>query len=138
MDMLPWPAINIALLIWAITAHACAAASGTIALRRSMAALGTPAAPMCLIVDSTRWLFGARLSRRSWTPGDFIALAILFGIFASIMFFAQNVTAFVTEKGVIAGGTPEQALRHARNVLAGSGLIVLHCGVALHYGEKNA
>jgi hypothetical protein len=126
-------ALYAALLAWSIAAYLTACVTGLRAL--SSARDGAPPRPFCLVVDSTRWVFGRRLSASAWTARDFIRL----GVFASVaacVIRAALLGEQAFDLSLIKPPTPfaiRSALMHA---LSGSALIILHCGLALHFQKE--
>lgn len=126
--LLGW--INLLAYLWAFAAYAVAAVAGARALHRAYD--GPPAAPMCLIVDATRWVFGRPMSDRAWRARDFVALGVLGTVCGSTV-GALRTAEFLIElswRKLGYGTSLEQAMP---DILLGSALIVLHCGTALRF-----
>lgn len=128
----PWMIAYAAAVVWAVFAYLTAAYAGLRVL--SIASNGHAPRPMCLIVDATRWLFGLSPSQAAWTPRDFLRL----GVFAAVMVCFMRA-ALVVEAGWPALEKPptpymiRSAILHA---LTGSALIILHCGLGLHFRKE--
>jgi hypothetical protein len=121
------------LLAWSIAAYLTACVTGLRAL--SSARDGAPPRPFCLVVDSTRWVFGRRLSASAWTARDFIRLGIFTTVLASIIRAALlGEQAF--DLSLTKPPTPFMIRSALLHVLSGSALIVLHCGLALHFQKE--
>lgn len=127
-------ALHLALLIWALTAYGAAVVAGIRALR--FAYDGPPARPLCLVTDSTRWLFGWAMSPRRWRSRDFVALGIFLTIIACLM-RAALLLEIMAAISLIKPATGYELRTAAIHVLTGSALIILHCGIALRF-EKEA
>ena len=123
-------AAYLALLAWAFAAHVAAAVSGLRVL--SLARDQRPPKPMCLITDATRWLFIRRMSAQEWRADDFMRLGVFFTIAVSAM-----CAAMVGEAAFSVSPTKPPTGYMIRDavltIASGSALIVLHCGVALHF-----
>ena len=123
-------AAYLALIVWAGVAHIAAAISGLRVL--SLARDHRPPRPMCLISDATRWLFLHKMSGQGWKSRDFLRLGVFFTVALSVMTVAM--TGEVALSTSLAKPPSGYIIRDALlTVASGSALIVLHCGVALHF-----
>lgn len=122
--------LNLLAYFWAFIAYIVAAIAGGRALHRAYDR--PPAAPMCLVVDATRWVFGRPMSSREWRSRDFVALGVFGTAFGSLI-GALRTMQFLLEfswRKLGYSDSLEQAMPH---ILLGSALIVLHCGTALRF-----
>lgn len=128
-------ALYIAGLIWALAAYASAAYAGFRALHH--AHHGPPARPLCLISDATRWLFSRSMSPRNWNDRDFLALGIFLTVAACVMRIIALLEIGSTFD-FMKPPTGYQIRTLGIHIVSGSALIVLHCGVALHFQRRAA
>ena len=120
----------LALLVWAGAAHIAAAISGLRVL--SLARDHRPPRPMCLITDATRWLFLHKMSAQGWKSRDFLRLGVFFTVALSVMIVAMTGEAALSAS--LDKPPSGYMIRDAiLTVASGSAIIVLHCGVALHF-----
>jgi hypothetical protein len=127
-SLLGW--LNLLAYFWAFLAYLVAAIAGIRALHRAYA--GAPAAPFCLIVDATRWVFHREMSSRAWKPRDFVALGV-FGTVAACLIAALTSLDFLMEFSWRKLGRATSLQHVADDILTGSALIILHCGIALRF-----
>lgn len=123
-------ALNMLAYLWAVLVYALAAVAGIRAVRGAFA--GPPAAPFCLIADASRWVIGLPTSGHRWKSRDFIALGVFGTAAASIIAVLTSIEFLL--------GVSWQKLGHvlslhqvADDLLIGSALIILHCGVAARF-----
>lgn len=123
-----WTLVKTFASAWAIAAYVVAAVAGLRVLH--LAHGGIPAAPICLIADATRWVLGRPRHGLEFRPRDFIVFGISGTVIASLV-----ACIAASEVLVEAAGTKFYYMlsfkRAAADILTGSALIVLHCGVAL-------
>lgn len=127
-------AIIIFAYLWAIAAYLTAAYAGIRALRKAYD--GPVVRPSCLIIDATRWVFGLRMSDKGWRPRDFISFGV-FGAVVACLISAFNIVEFVTTYSWQKLGHVQSLSRVFVDVVTGSTLIILHCGVARRF-EKGS
>lgn len=125
--------INILAYFAAIGVYLLAAIAGLRALHRAFER--PPAAPFCLIADATRWVVGLRTSGHDWKSRDYVALGV-FGTVAACQIAVLTSIEFLL-------GLSWQKLGHiaslhqvADDILTGSALIVLHCGIAARFKSE--
>ena len=125
--------LNLAAYVWAFAAYVVAALAGLRALHRAYD--GPPAAPLCLIVDATRWVFNLPMSDRKWKSRDFVALGVVGTAAGSVIGALRSIEFFVDLSWRKLGHVTslEQAMPH---IMLGSALIILHCGTALRFQKE--
>ena len=126
---------NLVAFAWALAAWAMAALAGVRALR--MAGDEIPASVFCLFADSTRWLFGVRRSPANWRPRDFITLGVSLAVLCCLLAFVRVAGVLVDLAGAKLAGV-WWLWPLAPDIVTGSALIVLHCGIALRFARENA
>jgi hypothetical protein len=116
---------------WALLAYLMAALAGARALRCAYRRHDeTPAFPLCLILDTTRWLFGRQRSAAGWHARDFLALGV-FGTAVGCLFGALATLDFLTGYDWRKLGYAQGLQQGVTHGITGSALIILHCGIAL-------
>ncbi len=124
---------NLLAYFWAFLAYLVAAVAGMRALHRAYET--APAAPFCLIVDATRWVFHRPMSPLSWKARDFVALGV-FGTVAACLIAALTSLDFLLDLNWRKLGQATSLLQVADDILTGSALIILHCGIALRFKRE--
>lgn len=133
---------------WALIAYIAAAVAGFRAMTHLADDL--PPWPPCIVIDSTRWLFGQSPHRR-WEPQDYFTVGVLFSALASAMLAITVLMPLLEVKSfpetldeaaamIGATGTLSDIARRIAHVVMGSGLIILHTGAAMaaaHRGETH-
>jgi|GEM_PF-2902885 len=129
--LLGW--LNLLAYFWAFLAYLVAAVAGGRALHRAYDS--PPAAPLCLIVDATRWVFGRPMSDHEWRSRDFVALGVFGTCFGSVIGSLRTME-FLLEfswRKLGLATSLEQVMPH---ILLASALIILHCGTALRFAKE--
>ena len=126
--------LNAAAIVWSLLAYGFAAWAGTRALRCAYEADAAPP-PACLIADATRWLFGRPLSSRRWRARDFVAVGVFGATVGAVIMAALHVW-YLVDLDWRALGHGKSLYWSGAHIIAGSSLIILHCGVALRFGQK--
>lgn len=131
VTVLGW--LNLLAYLWAFLAYLVAALAGARALHRAYDR--PPAAPFCLIVDATRWVFGLPVSDRKWRSRDFVALGVFGTCFGSLIGALRSVEFLLDLSWRKLGYATslEQVMPH---ILLGSALIILHRGTALRFEKE--
>lgn len=119
--------------LWALLAYATAAVAGVRVMLRSYER--TPARPSCLIVDTTRWVFGLRTIPRNWDDRDFICLGV-FGVILACVVGVANEIEFLSGFDWRKLGGAQSLQQAGGHILTGSALIVLLRGVALYVRQR--
>jgi len=131
--------LAITLHVWALVAYLAAAVAGFRATVRLAGDI--PPWPPCIVIDSTRWLFGHG-PHRQWEPEDYWTVGVLFTSMAAAMLAVTVVMPLLEIKArpesiedaaamIGASGTLSDIARRIAHVAMGSGLIILHAGAAM-------
>lgn len=126
---------NLIALAWALAAWAAAAYAGVRALR--LAGDEIPASVLCLFADASRWLFGWPRSSVNWRPREFITLGVSLAVLCCLLAFVRVAGVLVDLAGAKLSGV-WLVMALAPDIVTGSALIVLHCGIALRFAREAA
>lgn len=121
---------------WAFLAFSCAAIAGGRALHAGYRQPGEadPAAPFCLIADATRWLLFRPQSRVRWRPRDFKLLG-LFAVIIACAAGAFDAADFLIGFDWRKLGLTQGLARGVSDGVMGSALIILLCGLEMHFKQ---
>jgi hypothetical protein len=125
--------VMLVLYLWAFAAYVTASIAGFRAVNKAYD--GAVVAPMCLVADATRWVWGFKLSGHRWKPRDFLALGVFGAAIASAV-LAFTTLDFLSSFDWRKLGHTQSLQRVAADILTGSSLIIFHCGVALHFKAR--